>query len=124
VDDAVDDALDDALDAAALEAFYRRYLARCNDHRFGELDEFVADDVVVNGQPQELRGYTAGLAEVVRRYPDYHWDLRHLLVNPPWLAAHFFDTGADGTFRSQEFAFYRVEGGRIVEVWVGATRAA
>ena len=28
-------------DRAELEAFYRRYLQRCNEHRFGELGEFV-----------------------------------------------------------------------------------
>jgi hypothetical protein len=28
-----------------LLAFYRRYLKRCNEHRFDEPGEFVADDV-------------------------------------------------------------------------------
>ncbi len=33
-----------------LESFYRRYLRLCNAHEFERLDEFVAGDVVVNGE--------------------------------------------------------------------------
>ena len=51
-----------------------------------------------------------------------------LLVDRPWIAAHFADTGTHrgpllgvaATGRSvstQEFAFYRVDAGRIAEVW-------
>jgi aspartyl-tRNA synthetase len=68
---------------------------------------------------------------VVAAFPDYRWELRHLLVDAPWLAAHFTDTGTHrGSFlgvpasgrsvSTQEFAFYRVDAGRIVEVWVTA----
>ena len=114
-----------------LEAFYRRYNERCNAHRFTELGEFVAYDVVVNGEPDGLHGYVRGLQAVVEAFPDYRWDLRHLLVDPPWISAHFHDTGTHrGTFMdipatgrpvtTQEFALYRVDAGKIVEVWVTA----
>lgn len=65
---------------AELEAFYRRYLQRCNEHRFDELGEFVERNVEVNGERLGLRGYADGLAAVVEAFPDYHWDLKHLLV--------------------------------------------
>jgi len=118
----------------SLRAWYRRYNELCNAHRFEELDAFVAPDVVVNGQPQGLGGYVAGLQAVVEAFPDYRWDLRHLVVEGPWIAAHFVDTGTHrGTYRgvaptgrpvtTQEFAMYRVEGDRIVEVWVTADNA-
>ena len=114
-----------------LEAFYRRYNALCNEHRFDLLGEFVAEDVQVNGRPQGLTDYVAGLRDVVRAFPDYRWRLRHLLVDGDWIAAHFADTGTHrGTalgvpptgraVQTQEFAFYRVETGRIIEVWVTA----
>ena len=32
-----------------LAAFYRRYNACCNEHRFEELGEFVARDVAIDG---------------------------------------------------------------------------
>lgn len=114
-----------------LEAFYRRYNACCNAHEFERLGEFVASEVRVNGEAEGLRNYVRGLEGVVQAFPDYRWDLRHLLVDGDWLAAHFVDTGTHaGTFldlpatgrqvSTQEFALYRVAGGRIVEVWVTA----
>jgi predicted ester cyclase len=118
-------------DRRELEDFYRRYNAVCNAHDFGRLGDFIAESIRVNGKAQTLDGYKAGLRQVVRAFPDYRWDLRHLLVDGEWLAAHFTDTGthrdtafdvpATGRFvRTQEFAFYRVVAGKIVEVWVTA----
>ena len=114
-----------------LAAFYRRYNEVCNAHRFDELGGYVAEGVEVNGAVQGLRGYVDGLADVVRAFPDYRWDLRHLLVDGDRIAAHFVDTGTHrGEFlgvpatgravTTQEFAVYRVADGRIVEVWVTA----
>lgn len=117
--------------AQRLETFYRRYLACCNAHEFHRLGEFVAPDVEVNGERQGLCDYIRGLEAVVQAFPDYYWELRHLLVDGEWLAAHFVDTGTQrGTFLgepptgrrviTQEFALYRVAAGRIEEVWVAA----
>jgi len=111
-----------------LDAFYRRYNACCNAHEFDRLGEFVASDVQVNGEVQGLRDYAQGLEGVVQAFPDYRWDLRHLLVDGQWLGAHFIDTGTHAaTFldvsatgrvvTTQEFALYRVDASRIVEVW-------
>jgi len=114
-----------------LESFYRRYNAVCNAHDFSRLVDFVAEDVHVNGERQGIDGYIAGLQAVATAFPDYRWDLQHLLVDGDWIAAHFIDTGTHkGTFlgieatgagvRTQEFAFYRVRDQRIHEVWVTA----
>jgi predicted ester cyclase len=108
--------------------FYRRYLDRCNDHAFDRLDEFVAAEVHVNGEQRGLGSYVQGLEDVVRAFPDYHWELRHLLVDEPMLAAHLVDTGTHlGTVLDvpptgravslHEFAVYRIAAGRIAEVW-------
>ena len=111
-----------------LVAFYRRYNACCNEHRIEHLREFVAHDVVINGIDRGLDAYANGLRTVVRAFPDYRWELSHLMVDAPWIAAHLADTGThrgpfldvQATGRSvstQEFAFYRVDAGRIAEVW-------
>jgi predicted ester cyclase len=71
---------------AGLKAWYRRYNELCNAHRFTELHAFVAPDVVVNGEPQGLDGYVAGLRAVVVGFPDYRWDLRHPVVEV-WVTA-------------------------------------
>jgi predicted ester cyclase len=118
-----------------LKRWYRRYNEVCNGHRFDELGTFVAPDVVVNGETQGLDGYAAGLRAVVDAFPDYRWDLRHLLVEGDWISAHFVDTGTHrGPFRgvaptgrrvrTQEFAMYRLRDGRIAEVWVTADNTA
>jgi predicted ester cyclase len=111
-----------------LVEFYRRYNACCNEHRFEDLREFVAGDVVMNGVDRGLDAYADVLRTVVRAFPDYRWEVRHLAVDAPWIAAHVADTGthrgtflgAEATGRSVatvEFAFYRVDAGRIAEVW-------
>jgi predicted ester cyclase len=102
------------------EAFYRRYLQRCNEHRFGELGEFVDENVEVNGEVHGLRRYAEGLGAVVEAFPDFHWDLRHLLVDGCWLSARLVDTATTAAGRPvmvRELAMYRIAGGRIVEVW-------
>lgn len=114
--------------ADELKAFYRRYIDRCNAHRFEDLSEFVAEDVEVNGYPQGLGGYIAGLRAVIAAFPDYRWNLRHLVVEGDWLAAHFINTGMHmGTFHgvaptgggvtAQEFAMYRIADSKIAEFW-------
>jgi steroid delta-isomerase-like uncharacterized protein len=111
-----------------LAAFYRRYNACCNEHRFDDLGEFVADVVVINGTDRGIDAYAEGLRSVVRAFPDYRWALRRLVIDAPWIAVHLADTGTHrdtflgvpATGRSvstAEFAFYRVDAGRIAEVW-------
>jgi steroid delta-isomerase-like uncharacterized protein len=112
-------------------AFYRHYLAACNAHAFDRLSAFVAEDVWVNDQLQGLPAYAAGLREVVRAFPDYHWELRGLLVDGDSIAAHFTDTGTHrGEFlgvpatgrkiMTSEFAVYHLENDRLAQVWVTA----
>ncbi|WP_241998108.1 MULTISPECIES: nuclear transport factor 2 family protein [Kribbella] len=50
-------------------------------------------DVRVNGTEQHPDGYVAGLTEVIDAFPDFHWDLRQLLIDGDWLSAHFTVTG-------------------------------
>ncbi len=106
--------------------FYRRYLGRCNEHRFDTLGEFVATDV--NGAADGLIHYIAGLYAVTDAFPDYSWDLQQLLVDGPWLAARLFGTGTHtGTFRgvaatgrlirTQELVIYRIADGKIADCW-------
>ena len=117
--------------APRLDSWYRQYNELCNQHRFDQLGQYVHQDVRVNGEVQGLADYVAGLKAVVVAFPDYRWDLQHLLVDGDWIAAHFLDSGRhSGHFlgvaatgrhvQTQEFSFYRVADGLIVEVWVAA----
>jgi len=103
-----------------LAVFYRRYISRCSEHRFDELDEFVDQNVEVNGAVHGLRKYGAGLRSVVEVFPNFQWDLQHLLIDDCWLGARLTDTGTSAAGQPvtiQEFAIYRMAGGRIVAVW-------
>ena len=84
--------------------------------------------MAIDGTERGLDAYAAELQAVVHAFPDYRWELRRLVVDAPWIAAHFTDTGThreaflgvQATGRSvaiPEFAFYRVDAGRIAEVW-------
>ena len=114
-----------------LAAFYGRYNACCNEHRVEGLAEFVAPDVAIDGSERGLDAYAAELRAIVRAFPDYRWEVRRLVLDAPWIAAHLTDTGThrgaflgvEPTGRSvavPEFAFYRIDAGRIVEVWGSA----
>ena len=114
-----------------LTTFYGHYNACCNEHRFEDLDQFVARDVAIDGTDRGLDAYAAELRAVIRAFPDYRWELRRLVVDAPWIAVHLTDTGTHreafrgvhATGRSitlPEFAFYRVERGKIAEVWGSA----
>ncbi len=101
-------------------AFYRRYLRCCNEHRFDELGEFVHDDVRVNDAAAGLRGYVTDLDTLVAAVPDYFWDLRHLLVDGSLLSAYSIGSGTSTggqPVRMPEFTLYRIDAGRIAEVW-------
>jgi steroid delta-isomerase-like uncharacterized protein len=114
-----------------LETFYLRYNACCNEHRFEDVAEFVARDVVIDGAERGVAAYAAELRAVVRAFPDYRWEVRRLVIDAPWIAVQLIDTGTHReTFRGvaatgrsvtvPEFAFYRVDAGRIAEVWGSA----
>src|SRR3954451_461631 len=102
------------------EAFYRRYLDRCNAHRFDELTEFLEGDVQVNGERHGPERYAAGLQSLVEALAGFRWDIQQILVDGDWLAVRLHDTGTTRTGRSvttQEFAIYHVPNGRIAAVW-------
>lgn len=111
--------------------FYEQYLACCNERRFADLEDLVADEVLVNGETVSRDEYVRGIRAVIEGSADYRWEIDHLLVDGDRLAVHLFDAGthtgphlgvpATGrSFRTHEFAHYRLRSGRIAEVWVTA----
>jgi predicted ester cyclase len=84
--------------------------------------------VTIDGERRPRDDYAANLRGWIEAFPDFRWELRHLLVDGDWIAAHFLASGTHrGTFRGvaatgrgvtvRELALYRIEDGRIAEVW-------
>lgn len=107
--------------------FYAAYIATCNNHRFAELESFVAADIMVDDMAIGQDRYITLLKELGAAFRDYHWEVRRIIVEGPWLAVHLAVTGTQtGSWlgiaptgrriRADELALYRLSGNRIAEV--------
>lgn len=111
-----------------LAAIYRAYLACLNDRRWDDLGEYVADDVVRNGERLELSGYRAMLEADTQAIPDLRFNAEILIADERHVACRLVFTctpqqeflgrqpnGEQVTFA--EHVFYRFENRRIAQVW-------
>jgi predicted ester cyclase len=116
------------VERADLVARYERYLARCNEHNFDQLGEFVSEQVAGSGVVDGLAGYIDRLEAVHTAFPDYHWELQEVVVEDNTIAARLIGEGTHtGPFggiaptgrkiRTQELVIYRCEAGKIVHCW-------
>ncbi|MGE2737176.1 ester cyclase [Mycolicibacterium vaccae] len=111
-----------------LLTIYRDYLDCLNARQWDQLDRFVADDIVYNGERLGLDGYRSLLVADTAATPDLRFVPGLLLADADVVACRLvFDctpqreflglepTGNRVTFA--EHVFYRFVAGRIVEVW-------
>ncbi|MEV6842997.1 ester cyclase [Actinoplanes sp. NPDC051411] len=120
-------------DDAILE-MYIAYLAACNDRDWGSIAGFVHSSVLVNGVQRTRKQYVDDIRKTVAVFPDYAWELRHVVQQAPWLAVHLHDTGTRhqmflgvpgdlSPVETHEFAMYRIADRRITELWGTADNA-
>ncbi|HEY2204177.1 MAG TPA: ester cyclase [Pseudonocardia sp.] len=113
---------------AVLEARYLAYLDVLNERRFGDLDEFVQDELTYNGEVLTRQRYADMIAADARAVPDLRFEVRLLVVRDDVVACRlWFDCTPSGalfglapTGRRISFAehvFYRFRAGRIAQVW-------
>ena len=114
---------------ADLEARYRRYLARLNDHRPDDLEEFVHEALTYNGRPMTRLDYQNLIAGDLAAIPDLHFHVDRLVVAGDQVACrlkfHCTPRGeflglrpnGDKTVSFAEHVFYRWREGKIGEVW-------
>jgi predicted ester cyclase len=109
-------------------SLYLSYLQYCNDHDFESMASFYAPTIKVNDAPMEPAAVTAQFLPLISAFPDWHWDMRHIVVDDENIAVHFRVTGThQGTIQgieatgrrvtASEFTLYHLEGGKFVEVW-------
>jgi predicted ester cyclase len=112
----------------SLSAIYRSYIACLNAQDWPQLDQFVHEDAVHNGQRCGLAGYRAMLERDFREIPDLVFNIQLLIADPPYVACRLaFDCTPRGTFFDlpingkrvtfTEHVFYRFRDGNIMQVW-------
>jgi len=114
----------------------RRYLAAFNERDRETLRELLAEDVVEHGTHEELQGVEAiesFLDEQFRAFPDYSGTTEAMVAEGDTVAVRYTVRGTHtGKYRNVDptghtvewtgMGFYRIEDGRIAEIWLEADR--
>ncbi|MBX5239204.1 ester cyclase [Rhizobium sp. NLR22b] len=120
---------------AELADLYRGYIACLNRQDWPDLGQFVDEDAVRNGRRLGLAGYVAMLVRDFDLIPDLSFNVRMLLIDPPYVACRLgFDCSPKGKFLGldvngrhlsfTENVIYEFRGGKIIEVWSVIDKAA
>ena len=107
-----------------LRSFYDRYIAALNARDFGVMDEFIHDEVTLNGRPATRADLLAIQRQEVGSVPDLHWVLTNLIIDGDRLGAQLVNTGTPAkefvgvkpsgkSFEVVEYAVYQVVDGRF-----------
>ncbi|HEX7303964.1 ester cyclase [Lentzea sp.] len=110
-----------------LREWYLRYIAALDAHEIDRMDEFVADEVLLNGVPGTRAAVMADMRGIVDAVPDFHWDVQELLFDRDRIAARVRNTGTPAkewlgvpptgvSFEVIEYAIYQVADGRFVQM--------
>jgi steroid delta-isomerase-like uncharacterized protein len=109
-------------------SLYLSYLEYCNEHDLDGMASFYTSTIKVNDLPMDPAAVSAQFEPLFSAFPDWHWEIRNLVVDGDHIAVHFTVTGThraafqgiEATGRrvtSSEFTFYRLEDGKFAEVW-------
>lgn len=112
----------------AYRSLYQSYLDYCNKHDFESMTSFYTPTIKVNGVPMDPASVTAQFEPLIAGFPDWHWEMRHIVVDDENIVVHFNVTGTHhGTFAGieatgrqiavAEFTLYRLEEGKFAEVF-------
>ncbi|MFD9700070.1 ester cyclase [Lentzea sp. NPDC059081] len=110
-----------------LRDWYLRYVATLDAHELGGMDEFIADEVLLNGEPGTRDDVVADMRRSIDAVPDLHWRVDELLLDRDRIAVRAVNTGTPveewlgvtptgASFEVVEYAIYRVRRGRFVQM--------
>jgi predicted ester cyclase len=91
------------------------------------MDEFINDEVVLGGTPGRREDVVNVLKGIVDAVPDIRWEVDELLLDRDGIAVRAINTGtpakewlgvppSGASFRIVEYAIYKVEDGRFVQM--------
>ena len=109
-------------------SLYLSYLEHCNRHDFDGMASFYTPTIKIDGVAMDPAEVTAQFAPLISAFPDWHWEIRHILIDGDNVAVHFAVTGTHrGVFQGieatgrrvnvSEFTLYQLEDGKFAEVW-------
>jgi aspartyl-tRNA synthetase len=89
---------------------------------------FYTSTIKVNDVPMDPAAVAAQFAPLFSAFPDWHWEMRHIVVDGDYIVGHFTVTGTHrGAFQGleatgrrvsiSEFTLYHLEDGKFAEVW-------
>jgi predicted ester cyclase len=110
-----------------LKDWYLQYVAALDGRELDGMDQFVADDVVLNGTPGRRDDVVADMRSILDAVPNMRWKVEELLVDRDRIAVRAVNTGTPEkewlgvrptgkSFEIVEYAIYRVRDGRFVEM--------
>ncbi|WP_433697286.1 ester cyclase [Nocardiopsis sp. CA-288880] len=110
-----------------IHEFYRRYVGELNAHKFDGMDEFIHDEVVLNGVPGTRDTVIALQKADIEAVPDFHWELQEFLVDGDRAAVRAINTGTPvrewlgaaptgASFEIVEYAVYEIRDGRFAQM--------
>ena len=109
-------------------SLYLSYLEYCNEHDLDRMASFYISPIKVNGVPMDPAAVAAQFPPLFSAFPDWHWEIRNLVVDGDYIVGRFTGTGThrvafqgiEATGRRvtiSECTLYRVEKGKFAEVW-------
>jgi predicted ester cyclase len=110
------------------KSFYMSYLEVCNAHDFDRMASFFTPNITVNDVPMDPASVAAQFVPIVSAFPDFRWEMRNLVVDGGYIAAHFTVTGTHrGNFNGieatgrrvsiSELTLYHLAGDKFDAVW-------
>ena len=109
-------------------SLYLSYLEYCNEHDLDGMASFYKSTMRANDVLMDRAAVAAQFPPLFSAFPDWHWEIRNLVVDGEYIAVHFTVTGTHrGAFQGieptgrrvtiSEFTFYRLEDGKFAEIW-------
>ncbi|MEW2473811.1 ester cyclase [Micromonospora gifhornensis] len=110
-----------------LRNWYLRYVAALNAHEFDGMDEFINDQVLLNGRMGTRDDVLTVQRQDIDAVPDLHWEVKELLFDRNRIAVRAINTGtpvkewlgvapSGASFEIVEHAIYEVRDGRFVQM--------
>jgi predicted ester cyclase len=62
-------------------SLYLSYLEYCNEHDFDRMASFYTSTIKVNDVPMDPAAVAAQFALLFSAFPDWHWEIRRLVVD-------------------------------------------